>query len=298
MQCMNQRIDRGHPRHDKEIWELREAAKMKKLLALITGVILLFGPGCLPSPAQIGSQVGQVSCKVIGPDGQPLIKVPVVYTNPETGRSYKLKTDKRGEAMGLGLMFGTYQVVISNQAGEKLYDGKTYVGPDQDANAIKIDLSRPASESRIGSPTTQVIAGRDPNAAFGSLGPGIPNMASVGPVDNKKKSKQQEKDQLAKAGATNDLIKQVNVALSARKWSDAATGFQQLIQADPAKLQYYQGLGAVQINLGQYQEAATTFDKGNPDSSKRIPRRQGRSSNESGPGGDADERGQRLPQTE
>jgi len=60
----------------------------------------------------------------------------------------------------------------------------------------------------------------------------------------------------------NSLIQQVNTATAAKNWQDAIAPLQQLIVLDPNNWQFYSGLGDAQFNLGQYDQAAETFQKG------------------------------------
>src|SRR5581483_4037859 len=78
------------------------------------------------------------------------------------------------------------------------------------------------------------------------------------------------KQQRAKAMNQNQIISQVNAAMQARNYEEASTGLKQLIQAEPNRYEYYSGLGTAQLNLGQYDDAIQTLEKGiqlaqNPD---------------------------------
>lgn len=70
------------------------------------------------------------------------------------------------------------------------------------------------------------------------------------------------KKQKEKAQAMNALILQVNEAVSAKKWQDAIGPLQQLVAMDPANWQFYEGLGHAELNLGQYDQAVESFQKG------------------------------------
>jgi tetratricopeptide (TPR) repeat protein len=60
----------------------------------------------------------------------------------------------------------------------------------------------------------------------------------------------------------NALTSQAQNALDAKKWQEAIGPLQQLIAADPANWEHYQKLGGAQLNLGQYEEAIRTCEKG------------------------------------
>ncbi len=69
------------------------------------------------------------------------------------------------------------------------------------------------------------------------------------------------KQQNALAIKENALITQVNAAMAAKKWQEAADALGKLIALN-ARWDYYQGLANAQFNLGHYTEALGAFDKG------------------------------------
>src|SRR5205807_5009990 len=112
---------------------------MKKHSILIALAALLFALCSVPSLAQ----TAQIRGKVIGQDGQPVIGAQVVYSDPATGRSYKYKTDKKGEFSAIGLQFSTYQVTITSPSGEQLFSRKrVLVGSDPEQNVLIVDLAK------------------------------------------------------------------------------------------------------------------------------------------------------------
>lgn len=70
------------------------------------------------------------------------------------------------------------------------------------------------------------------------------------------------KKQEEKTRSLNILIKQANDAIMAKNWQEAAAASQQLVAADPNNWQYYSGLGDAQLNLGQYDQAVSTYQRG------------------------------------
>ena len=68
--------------------------------------------------------------------------------------------------------------------------------------------------------------------------------------------------QRAKALKINALITQVQAAAQAKNYQEAANGLTQLIQLEPSRYEFYASLGAMQVNLGNYEDALRTLDKG------------------------------------
>jgi tetratricopeptide (TPR) repeat protein len=65
-----------------------------------------------------------------------------------------------------------------------------------------------------------------------------------------------------KALKMNAIITQASSDMQAKNWSQAVVGFKQLIELDPSQYDFYASLGAAQFNLGQYENALGTLDKG------------------------------------
>jgi TonB family protein len=70
------------------------------------------------------------------------------------------------------------------------------------------------------------------------------------------------KKQREKAGNTNALIQQAQNAMNAKNWQEAIPLLQQLVAMEPTEWQFYIGLGDAQLNLGQYDEAVESYQKG------------------------------------
>ncbi len=66
----------------------------------------------------------------------------------------------------------------------------------------------------------------------------------------------------AKTESINALFIQAQNALNEKKWQEAVGLFQQLIAADPNRWDFLQGLGNAQLNLGQYEDAGRSYEKG------------------------------------
>src|SRR5207302_818412 len=112
---------------------------MKKHSIFVALAAMLFALCSLPSQAQ----TGQIRGKVIGQDGQPVAGAQVVYSDPSTGRTYKYKTDKKGEFSAIGLQYSTYQVTITSPSGEQLFSRKRItVGGNPDENVLDVDLAK------------------------------------------------------------------------------------------------------------------------------------------------------------
>jgi tetratricopeptide (TPR) repeat protein len=59
----------------------------------------------------------------------------------------------------------------------------------------------------------------------------------------------------------NALISKYNASQTAKNWQEAADILKKMIAAEPNRWEYQKALGDTQLNLGQYQEAADTYEK-------------------------------------
>ena len=221
---------------------------MKKNLVLCAIATLLFALGALSALAQLTQVEGTVT-----DGGKPLAGALVTFTNLDNNRTFKnIKTDKSGKFSTIGIPIGNYNIEVSSSSGEKLYQQKSSVAPNETGLAVlKIDIS----ETKPGGGQAQPAQPSQP----GQTGEG------TGKQQQQKYTKEQIeeiKKQNEKAVSTNALVKQVNEAVNTKNWEAAVAPLQQLIAADPNNWQYYSGLGDAQYNLGQYDQAVATFDKG------------------------------------
>jgi tetratricopeptide (TPR) repeat protein len=199
----------------------------------------------------------QVSGEVLDREGKPMAGAEIIYKNigkvtdvrTETpriiegnGRVYKVKTDKKGTFILVGMEYGVYQVEVKAPGGSTVYTGKKLIGDNTDPNAsntLKVDLSL---------------------VLPGAVAPGAETNLS-----DSRKSKEQLaliRQENSNAAKINRLIVQFQGALDVHDWPGATSLLEQLIAIDPNRWEFYQNLGTIQANLTHYQDAAQSFAKG------------------------------------
>jgi tetratricopeptide (TPR) repeat protein len=155
------------------------------------------------------------------------------------GRTYQVKTDKKGAFVLVGLDYGVYAVEISASDGSHVYSGKKTVGDNADPNSqniLNVDLS---------------------TATSGPLVPGAGTNLAAG-----KKTKEQLaliRQENSNAVKINRLIARYNATLELQYWPEATKVLRQLIALDPHRWEFYQSLGTLEANQMHYQEAAQAF---------------------------------------
>jgi len=212
---------------------------MKRNAVVLALATLLFAVGSSPAHSQsVGAQAeGKVT-----QEGSPLPNAQVVFTNTQTGKIYKTKTEKNGEFRMLGVPYGAYQVDVLDEKGGKLFSDKTTLGTDNTSSSNILDIhasKEPIAENKFGLPE-----------------PAAPKLT---------------KEQLAKIQADNKKIAGLNSLISdaqnarqAQDWPKAENALKQLIAAAPdsSRWDFYMALGEAQSKSNKLAEAVQTYDKG------------------------------------
>ncbi|HLW51995.1 MAG TPA: tetratricopeptide repeat protein [Candidatus Angelobacter sp.] len=186
--------------------------------------------------------------------GSPLAGVTVIYTNPNTGRQIKLKTDKKGAYYSIGVPFDTYDVTVVDASGKEIYVHKGLPVAQSGGDVTTtwdIDISQGGSGKLAGGPG---------GGALGQAAPSDKGKSTQPQVS--KEEIEKIKAQNAKAESINALIAQYQAALAAKDWKAAIPPLQGMTTADPGRWEYFQALGNMQLNDGQYEEATQSYEKG------------------------------------
>jgi tetratricopeptide (TPR) repeat protein len=195
---------------------------MKMKLTNTVMVILLFLAATATAWAQ--ATAGKVQ-GTITDGGKPVANADVVLTNIGNGRTFKMKSDKNGQVSGVGIPFGDYNEEVT--AGEKRFKGTVRIqGEGGAVDNISVELT--------------------------SGKPG------AGPSKEELEKLKAERE---KGLNINALISQYNAAQTAKNWQEAADILKKMIAAEPNRWEYQKALGDTQLNLGQYQESADTYEK-------------------------------------
>ena len=208
----------------------------------------------------------QVGGEILDHEGKPMDGAQITYKNigmltdagtqnprmiEGTGRVYKMKTDKKGKFIFLGMDYGIYEVEVESPDGSVVYRGKKLIGDNADpnvSNKLKVDLS---------------------TVLPGAVAPGAETNLAAGA-----KSKEQAaliRQENSNAAKINRLIVQLHGMLEAQDWPGATGLLEQLIALDPNRWEFYQNLGTIEANQTHYQDAVRSFAKGVEVANKFLP---------------------------
>src|SRR5215472_5733417 len=235
---------------------------MKRNLIIGTLLVLVLALGAAQA------QSAQVSGRILGDDGKPLVNAKVTYSDANTGRKFNYKTDKKGQYTAIGVPYGNYKVTITNEKGQEVATIPVSVGANPEDNQVQLDLSKPDSQQErhvsqggamapggpaVGGHTLPSTQGADQNQKGGQAGP-QPKYT--------KEQVEEIKKQNEKATGTNTLIQQALNSMNAKNWQEAMPILQQLITADPNNWQYYSAMGDCLLNTNEYDKAVENYQKG------------------------------------
>ena len=79
-------------------------------------------------------------CKDI--DGKPIVGADVEWVSPETGHTYKLKTNNKGEYFSLGIVPGKYNVKLSKDGKELFHFTNINVAIEEGGTDVPFDLKK------------------------------------------------------------------------------------------------------------------------------------------------------------
>jgi len=236
---------------------------MKKHLIVTMIAVACMIAGAVPAWAQFARVEGKVTDKDV-----PQPDLQVIYKNKNNGRQIKLKTNKKGEYMGIGVPIDKYSLSVLDASGKVLWSQDTVsVGTagEVDVNTCKIDITNGASCSSLGNaagmggaPGGQLseFHGDNINAAD------VKQKQSSSQANMSKEEYEKVKAQREKAINTNALIGQAMTAMNAKQWDQAIPMLKQLTEADPNRWDIWAALGDSQLNAQQYEDATQSYDKG------------------------------------
>ena len=207
---------------------------------VLIGILLLTTGAVTAWPQEAAMSGGAHSVMITGKVTQekaPAPNLQVVFTNPQTNKQYKTKTDKKGEYVSLGMVPDAYTVEVIDPKVGVLYTKRAQL---VDGNSsLMIDLSKPEASGGIAgagaeasrSAREQAVAMSAENAAVASL---------------------------------NALVTQAQTAMHAQKWAEAEVALKKIIETNPetTRWEFFKVLGDAQDHSQKYGDAVQAYERG------------------------------------
>jgi pentatricopeptide repeat protein len=109
---------------------------MKKFSFAVMAVLVM----ALLVPAA-WSQTGSIKGSIVDETGKPIADAHIDLVGKETGRKYQLKSNNKGEIFSLGIAAGSYDITVTNSAGQ-LLTKYTNFPVRLDENRLDIDMKK------------------------------------------------------------------------------------------------------------------------------------------------------------
>jgi tetratricopeptide (TPR) repeat protein len=117
---------------------------MTRNFTFITLLAVLCAALALPAIAQTGA-LGTVKGVCKDAQGNPIADAQVVWHNDDNGRSYKLKTNKKGEYFSLGIEPGSYTITLTKDGKQLFTQSKETVQVEE--HEFNIDIKQRQEEA-------------------------------------------------------------------------------------------------------------------------------------------------------
>jgi len=230
----------------------------KRTMAILVLALLVALVGSAPAAwAQFGVY-GQVKGKVIGPGGEPVVGAEILFVNLSTGRTFKLKTDKRGEFFGMGFDPGEYDITVSKDGRVlgKIEKRTIHVGQFGDVNNagfrnnFPFNFSKPTSEKgqAESAEVEKAKAGYEKGVALNRAGRYEEALAELQPLAEK------DPNQWAVHAQLGVAYRGLN------RLDDAVVSLKRAIELQPTNATLHSILGEIYLKQKKTDEARQEFE--------------------------------------
>lgn len=220
---------------------------MKLKTGAIAFILVLLG--AISASAQTATVKGNVKDQA-----GPVVGAQVLLKDPETGRKYPLKTDKKGQFFSIGISPGKYDVTVTRD-GKQVYTANGFpVTLNQEVNELDIDVTPGNAEQAVQAPQG-----------------GGQQQQQQQPKLTEEQKKQMEEIQKknadivkenAKIGSLNNMLKEAQADMQAKNYDGAVQVMEQAAQADNGQHDQVLGvLGSAYLGAKKYPEAIDTLNK-------------------------------------
>jgi tetratricopeptide (TPR) repeat protein len=263
---------------------------MRKYFILPLLLVLAVG---LSAPLAFAQATGTVKgiCKDI--EGKPIAQAEVLWTGTESGRTYKLKTNNKGEYFSLGIVPGKYNVKLSKDGKELWHITGMTVGLDE------TDLPFDLKKEQAAAAQSQGLTPEQAKARAEQVAKAENEKKTVGTLNDKLKAASAASDagdfetaistltEANQIDSTRDLIwfklgdayrmsapKQTDPAEKQKRYEMAATNYQKAIdlrsasegaQKDPdhnvKMAAYYNNLAEAYAKSNKVDDSVTNYNK-------------------------------------
>jgi len=204
----------------------------KKLLHVVLAATVSLALGL----SAWGQTTAQIRGVVKDEQGKPIAGVVIMLLGTDTGRTYTVKTDKKGEYFSLGIAPGTYKFTLKKGDVDLWVAEGVPVSLAKEVNVLDFDLAklRAAAQKSGASQMTE---------------------------EQKKQMEAAQKESLT-VKTLNEKLTAAKAAEDANDWTQAVAIMNDATTMDPSRHELWANLCLAQLGAKQYEQAATSCQKG------------------------------------
>jgi len=222
---------------------------MKLKTSALAFILVLLG--AISATAQTATVKGNVKDQA-----GPVVGAQVLLKDPETGRKYPLKTDKKGQYFSIGIAPGKYDVSVTRDGKVVFTQNGFPVTLNQEVNQFDIDLTQGAGEQAAQAPAQ---GGQQQQQQ--QQQPKMTEEQKKQIEEINKKNVEITKEN-AKIGGLNNMLKEAQTDMQAKNYDAAVQVMEQAAQVDNGQHDQVLGvLGSAYLGAKKYPEAIDTLNK-------------------------------------
>ena len=205
--------------------------------------------------------------KATGMNGEILVDHQIIIKNNTIGRSYKVKTNKRGEYAYIGLPIGSYQIELWSPAGTQLFARGARLGVGQ--KQVDIDLAKERKDQVI-SPE-YVAAKKKQDEAQAKDKKEFTSLTEYFNAGNLYVQQKNYDEAITHFEAALKMAKLANIPVivariadtyaAAGKYEEAEKSYKQAIELQPETALTHSNFALALAKMGRVDEARAEFDK-------------------------------------
>lgn len=204
----------------------------KKLLHVVLAATVLLSLGL----SAWGQTTAQIRGVVKDEQGKPIAGAVILLLGTDTGRTYTMKTDKKGEYFSIGIAPGTYKFTLKKGDVELWVAEGIPILLAKDINVVDFDLAKLWAAARA-SGATQMS-------------------------EEQKKQQEAAQKEATTVKDLNEKLKAAQAAEDANDWNQAVAIMNEATTMDPTRHELWANLCLAQLGAKQYEQAVPSCQKG------------------------------------
>ena len=236
---------------------------MKKI-----AIVLFITALALTFTIAAAAQTTSVKGKCTDQTGAPIAGGTVEFTHLDSGRVMKIKTDKNGDYMSLGMTTGSYKITLFGPDGKQLFFfSKVPVTLSVENNVFDFDLKKEAAKGTAPGAMTEeqkkkLAEAQNENKKIGNLNAMLKQAAdfrAAGQCD-------QAAELMTQASAIDATKHQIWNSLAesdncAKKYPEAIAAYKKAIELNPTSGGYYNNMAGAMMKANMFDDAIAAYHK-------------------------------------